>query len=275
MAIPFPNIDPIALEVGPIAIRWYGLAYAVGILAGYAYLCRLIVRAELWGTTHVVPTRAALDDLMFYSVIGIVAGGRIGHVLFYEPAHYLANPLDIVALWKGGMSFHGGFIGTALAALLVARQHGVAFWRICDLLAVSAPIGIALGRIANFINVEVVGTVTAMPWGIVFPGKGPEPRHPAMLYEAALEGIFLFAVLAFLVWRYRTLRSPGLTTGYFLVGYAIARIFCELFKIEAFRLVVPPYPITKGMVLSVPMLLLGLWLLWAFRKKTSASEQEA
>jgi phosphatidylglycerol:prolipoprotein diacylglycerol transferase len=259
LAIPFPHIDPVAIEIGPIALRWYGLAYAAGFLAGWALIARLVATPSLWSEGK-PPPREALESLVIYVVLGVVIGGRLGHVLFYEPSFYLRNPLEILQPWKGGMAFHGGLIGTIAAICLFARRHGLNVWSVFDLVAAAVPIGIGLGRLANFINGEVVGSVTSMPWGMVFPNWGPEPRHPAMLYEAALEGVVLLAVLLWLIHKRLTLRTPGLTSGWFLIVYGAFRIFCEFFKLVEFRLILPPLPLTTGMLLSVPMILFGVWL---------------
>ncbi len=271
MAIPFPQIDPVALQVGPIAIRWYGLAYAAGFLGGWYYISRLIKNPTLWSEVKPPPPATAIDSLIIYVVLGVVIGGRLGHVLFYEPSFYLQHPLEILQPWKGGMAFHGGLIGTIIAIWLFARIHHVAVWSVFDLAAAAVPIGIGLGRLANFINGEVVGSVSSVPWAMVFPNWGPEARHPAMLYEAVLEGAVLFGVLYWLIHNRFTLRWPGLTSGWFLLLYGAFRIFCELFKIADFRLVLPPAPITKGMVLSLPMLLLGLLLVYLFKPRQATA----
>jgi len=208
-----------------------------------------------------------VDELLLWVTAGVIIGGRLGHVLFYQPGYYVANPWEIFAIWKGGMAFHGGLIGTAVAMLVFARRFGVSVWPVMDLVSAAVPIGLFFGRIANFINGEVVGAPTTVPWGMVFPGWGEGPRHPAMLYEAALEGIALFLVLRYLIWTLKGLKTPGLTTGVFLTGYGIFRIFCEFFKIVDYRLVFDGYPITKGMLYSVPMLVLGAWVIYRARAR--------
>lgn len=260
LAIPFPIIDPIAIEIGPIVLRWYGLAYAAGFLAGWALISRLAATPRLWAGSA-APPREALESLVIYVVLGVVIGGRLGHVLFYEPSFYLRNPLEILQPWKGGMAFHGGLLGTIVAVYVFARRHGINVWSVFDLVAAVVPIGIGLGRLANFINGEVIGSVTSMPWGMVFPNWGPDPRHPAMLYEAFLEGGVLLGIMLWLICSRLTLRSPGLTAGWFLVLYGVFRIFCEFFKLVDFRLILPPLPLTTGMLLSLPMILFGIWLL--------------
>lgn len=271
LAIPYPHIDPVALEIGPIAVRWYGLAYAAGLIIGWLYIKRLIADARLWGSDGPVMSPEDVDELLLWMAAGVVIGGRLGHVLFYEPAFYFENPLQILAIWRGGMAFHGGFLGSALALFLFARRKGLVFLSATDVVAAAVPIGLFFGRMANFVNGEIVGTPTDMPWGMVFPGWGEEPRHPAMLYEAALEGIALFLILRYFTHKAMALRQPGLTTGVFLAGYAVFRIFCELFKIIEYRQFSPDYPITKGMVYSLPMLALGIWFIVMARNRSRAS----
>jgi len=257
LAIPFPNIDPVAIELGPIAIKWYGLAYVAGLTLGWLYIRRLLARPALWPVDHAPFSINSTDDLFIWVTAGVVIGGRLGHVLFYEPSYYLAHPGEVFAVWNGGMSFHGGVMGTAVALIVFARRNGVPLLSAMDAVAAAVPLGLLFGRLANFVNGEIVGSVTTMPWGMVFPHWGAEPRHPAMLYEAALEGVALFLVLRYATHTRLTLKSPGLTTGLFLVTYGAFRIFCELFKIVDYRLITPALPITKGMVYSVPLVLMG------------------
>lgn len=277
LALPFPNIDPVAIALGPIAIKWYGLAYVAGLTLGYLYIRRLLAQPHLWQGP--APLGAdKLDELLIWITAGILLGGRLGHVLLYEPAYYIANPLQIPAIWKGGMSFHGGLLGAGGALIVFARRNRVPTLGAMDLVAASVPIGLLFGRLANFVNGEVVGSVTSMPWGMVFPHWGPELRHPAMLYEAALEGIVLFLLLRRLTHVRMSLKSPGLTTAWFLIGYAGFRMFCELFKIVDYRLFTPDVPITKGMAYSAPMLVLGLAMLackkgWLVMARTSPKRQ--
>jgi phosphatidylglycerol---prolipoprotein diacylglyceryl transferase len=276
LAIPFPQIDPVAFALGPVAIKWYGLAYIAGLVLGWLYIRSLLARSELWPGRRAPFAVTGLDDLFVWVTLGVVIGGRLGHVLFYDPFHYLAHPQQILAVWQGGMSFHGGLLGTGAAMFLFARRHGVPVLSVMDAVACAAPIGLLFGRLANFVNGEIVGAVTTMPWGMVFPNWGPEPRHPAMLYEAALEGVALFAILRYATHTRLTLRLPGLTTGLFLIGYGGFRIFCELFKIVDYRLFTPEVPITKGMAYSVPLLLLGaLYIAMAQRRSPPASQGAA
>ncbi|MGD9786263.1 MAG: prolipoprotein diacylglyceryl transferase [Hyphomicrobiaceae bacterium] len=262
LTLPFPDINPVAIWLGPVPVRWYGLAYASGLLLGWWYIKRLVATDRLWsrGKSPIPPE--TIDDLLLFVTIGVIVGGRLGHVLFYEPASYFANPLDILKVWQGGMSFHGGVAGVFIMLWLFARWKRMSMLSVGDVVTAAVPIGLFFGRIANFINSEVVGSVTTVPWAIVFPGWGAAPRHPAMLYEAALEGIVLFACLAWLIYRRYSLRMPGLTGGAFLLGYGVLRIFAELFKIDEYRLIFPELPITRGMFYSVPMLLLGAFFIW-------------
>jgi phosphatidylglycerol---prolipoprotein diacylglyceryl transferase len=258
--IDYPEINPVALQIGPIAIRWYGIAFAASFLAGVTLIAWLIKRPALWSGAPLGALRQGLDDLVVYLIAGVILGGRLGHILFYDPAYYAANPLEIFAVWKGGMSFHGGVIGSTLAILLFARMKQIDKWIVGDLIALVTPMGIVFVRLANFVNGEIIGSPSSMPWAMNFPGYDA-PRHPAMLYEALTEGVLLFAVLLFLVLRRHILKTPGLATAVFLIGYAIARIFCEFFKFADHRMLAPDLPITKGMALSMPMLLAGTILL--------------
>lgn len=254
-AIAFPAIDPIALELGPLVIRWYSLAYVLGILGGWRYALRLTDRTD--GTVG----REHIDDFVVWATLGIVLGGRLGHVLFYRPDYYFANPLEIMAMWKGGMSFHGGTLGMIAATILFKRRRDVPFLQFGDLICAAAPIGLFFGRIANFINGELYGRVTDVPWAMVFPRGGPDPRHPSQLYESALEGLVLFIVIAVLIYRFNALKKPGLVTGTFFAGYGIARIFVEFFRQPDAGLGYIFGIATMGQLLSLPFLLLGLWLI--------------
>ena len=265
VARPYPNIDPVAISIGPLSVKWYGLAYMAGLLLGWYYIKRLIADQSLWRGGRAPLTEPMTDDLLLAVTLGVVLGGRIGHVLFYEPGYYFSDPIQILKIWQGGMAFHGGVAGVALAMWLFARWRRAPLLSVADLVSAAVPIGLFFGRIANFINSEVVGTVSNVPWAMVFPGYGDLPRHPAMLYEAVLEGLVLFAILTVMV-RRGALKSPGLVTGWFLFGYGMFRILCEIFKIEEYRLFVPDLPITRGMVYSVPMILLGLYFIWRARR---------
>jgi phosphatidylglycerol:prolipoprotein diacylglycerol transferase len=256
--IPYPAIDPVLVEIGPFPIRWYALAYIFGLLLGWAYAGWLVARDDLWGQTP-RPTRASLDDLLVYAAAGVIFGGRIGYVRFYNLSYFLQNPPEIVAVWKGGMSFHGGLAGAGLAIVLFARRYRVNALSVADIVTAAGPIGLLLGRIANFIKPELWGRPTDVPWAMVFPGAGPLPRHPSQLYEAALEGVVLFLVL-FVAIRLGALRRPGLVAGLFAVGYGSARIGCEFFREPDPQLGFLFGGATMGRVLSLPLVALGIGL---------------
>jgi phosphatidylglycerol---prolipoprotein diacylglyceryl transferase len=251
-SLTFPAIDPIAIEIGPIVIRWYALAYIAGLLLGWR-CCVLMVRRP----PHFMTTEK-LDDLLLYATLGVILGGRLGYVLFYKPAFFAAHPLEIVMVWHGGMSFHGGFLGVVVAAFIFARRHGVPALLLADLLAVAAPVGLFFGRIANFINGELFGRVSDVPWAMVFPHGGPLPRHPSQLYEAGLEGLVLFVIVASAAFATRARYRPGLIFGLFLIGYGCARSAVELFREPDAHLGFILGPITMGQILSTPMILAGL-----------------
>src|SRR5882757_973838 len=249
----FPKINPVLIEIGPFAIRWYALAYITGILIGWLY-ARAIIRWErAWGGP--APMSAAdFDDFIVWVTLGIILGGRIGYVLFYNPGYFAEHPAEALQLWKGGMSFHGGFTGCVLAVVLFARQNNISILSLGDVTCGTGTLGILLGRIANFINGELWGRPTDVAWGMVFPSGGPIPRHPSQLYEAALEGLLLFVVLALLI-RGGALRRPGLIIGAFAAGYSLARSFCELFREPDVQLGFLWNTITMGTLLSIPLFL--------------------
>jgi phosphatidylglycerol---prolipoprotein diacylglyceryl transferase len=252
-----PDFDPIAFSVGPLAVRWYGLMYLVGFAAAWA-LGVLRIRQGLAPLT-----RRQFDDLLFLGVLGVILGARLGYVLFYKPGHYLANPLEIFAVWQGGMSFHGGLIGVAAAIAFTAWRHRIDFLRLADFVVPLCPLGIAAGRMGNFINGELYGRVTDVPWGMVFRGAGPLPRHPSQLYEFALEGIALFVI----VWWFSSKPRPrGQVGGLFLVGYGAFRFLAEFTREPDAFLGLLALGLTMGQWLSLPLIALGLWLfLWARR----------
>ncbi len=241
---------------------WYGLAYVAGILLGWLYARRLISTPALWQGGTPPLTVARLDDLITWAALGIVLGGRIGYILFYDMANVMANPVRMFEIWNGGMSFHGGFLGTTLAMVIYARRHGIALWPLFDLAATVTPFGLFFGRIANFINGELWGRLSDAPWAVVFPTGGPFARHPSQLYEAGLEGIMLLVVLAIMAYGFRTLQRPGTATGAFVSLYALSRIAVEFFREPDAQL---GYLwggwLTMGMVLSLPMLAAGLFVL--------------
>ncbi|MBM3523845.1 MAG: prolipoprotein diacylglyceryl transferase, partial [Alphaproteobacteria bacterium] len=225
LVLAFPAIEPEIFRIGPFALRWYAVAYIAGIVIGWRLALRIVERPPG------VMSRAALDDFVAWVTLGVILGGRLGYVLFYKPAYFLANPLEILALWNGGMSFHGGALGVILATIAFAGRQGVSFLALADVVALMTPIGLLFGRIANFINAELYGRPTDVAWAVVFPTDPARlPRHPSQLYEAMLEGLVLFVVLMWLE-RARAARfRPGLIGGAFLVGYALARIVCEFFR---------------------------------------------
>jgi phosphatidylglycerol:prolipoprotein diacylglycerol transferase len=257
LVIPYPMIPPVAVSLGPFAIRWYALAYVAGLVIGWWMAKRLAAAAPLWGgRPH--PSPIDIDDLIVYMALGVVLGGRVAYILFYNLDFYLANPLEMLTVWRGGMSFHGGLIGSLVAMAWLARKRGLPVLSLYDCVAPVVPIGLFLGRIANFINGELWGRVSDVPWAMVFPTGGPEPRHPSQLYESALEGLVLFAVLG-LVTRAGGLRRPGLACGLFATLYGAARIFVEFFREPDAQLgYLYGGWLTMGMVLSVPVVLAGL-----------------
>ena len=287
--IPFPDIAPeiftITLGGFSFSLRWYALAYLAGLILGWRLIVAMMRRPALWGgTPPTAPDR--VDDLLTWVILGVILGGRLGFVLFYEPAYYLSNPGQILQVWQGGMSFHGGFAGVIVATWAWSRSQGVPVLRLADAMAVVAPIGIFFGRIANFINAELWGRPTDLPWGVVFPGEaaqtcpgivGPCARHPSQLYEAVLEGLLLGLILLVLV-RAGGLRRPGLAFGVFLAGYGLARMFVELFRVADAQFITPDNPLghvlggpviglTMGQTLSLPMVLIGLALVACARRR--------
>jgi phosphatidylglycerol:prolipoprotein diacylglycerol transferase len=260
--VPFPNIDPIAFAIGPFVVRWYALAYLVGVLGGAAYGASILRRHGLWRDNRPPFEPGAIWDFAFWSVIGIIVGGRLGYVLFYNLGYYAQNPGEIVALWDGGMSFHGGLAGIMVAMALFTRFKGGNILSGFDLLGAIGTIGVFLGRVANFINAELYGAPTTLPWGVVFP-TDPEqlPRHPTQLYEALLEGVLLFIVIRIATHQLKALKHPGLVAGIFGIGYALSRILVEFFRLPDLQL---GYLfggwLTMGMLLSLPVLVAGIGL---------------
>ncbi|UUP16339.1 prolipoprotein diacylglyceryl transferase [Nitratireductor thuwali] len=266
-ALPFPQIDPVIFQVGPLAVHWYGLGYVVGILFGWWYAKRLVANNRLWAHETSPMKPEDLDDFVIWAALGIVLGGRLGYVLFYDLARYIQNPLDIFAIWQGGMSFHGGMLGTIVAMVVFARSRGINPWSMLDTIAAAAPVGLGLVRLANFINSELWGRPTDMPWGFVFPDGGPLPRHPSQLYEAALEGLVLFLVLRLLTHRALKLKTPRFVGGAFICGYGLSRIFVEFFREpDAHIGYLLGGWLTMGMVLSLPMVLIGAWAMASARE---------
>ena len=255
-AIPFPNIDPTLIQIGPIAIRWYALAYIAGIVLGWRLARVLVERSPK------IATKEQVDDFITWVTLGIVLGGRFGYVLFYRPGYYITAPWEAFYLWQGGMSFHGGAIGVIVAAWWFAKRNGINWVAFADRVVCVVPIGLFFGRLANFINGELWGRVTDVPWAMVFPTGGPDPRHPSQLYQAGLEGLVLFAVLMILVARPAIRARAGVLSGAFLAGYGIARIIGEFFRQPDAHLGFLFAGATMGQLLSLPMVAIGAWLIW-------------
>lgn len=253
-----PQFDPIAINLGPFAVRWYGLMYLVGFIAALL-LGRARANRDAWRGWNA----RTMDDILFYGVIGVIVGGRLGYVLFYKPAYYLSHPLEIFAVWQGGMSFHGGFLGVVVAMALLARRTGKPWLAVTDFLAPLVPPGLAAGRLGNFINAELWGRASDVPWATVFPSVDRIPRHPSQLYEFALEGVLLFVVL----WWYSTKPRPlGAVSALFLVGYGVARFAVEFTREPDSFLGVLALGMTMGQWLSLPMIAAGVWLAWWSRR---------
>ncbi len=292
--MPFPAIDPVLFSVEifgvELAIRWYALAYIAGLVLGWRYVVALCRRSALWGGA--APMRPEqVDDLLTWMILGVILGGRLGFVAFYEPGYYLQNPGQILAVWRGGMSFHGGFLGVVVAVLAFAARNGLDAIRIGDAVAAAAPIGLFFGRLANFINAELWGRPTTAPWGVVFPGEAAQTcppgwqgacgRHPSQLYEAGLEGAALFAILFFAI-RAGGLRVRGRMIGLFLIGYGLARFAIEFFRQADARFLTPDNPfghvlrlgpelgLTMGQILSLPMVVAGVIVLAWPRRRSEA-----
>ena len=271
--MPFPNFDPVLIHIGPLAIRWYALAYIAGILLGWWYCAQLVKKTDLW--TPAVPpiSPRQIDDLVLWITVGVIVGGRAGSVLFYGRDQYIDHPLDVFAIWKGGMSFHGGFIGVTVALAVYSLVNKIDMLRLGDLVAPCVPFGLFFGRIANFINGELWGRPTTLPWGIIFPGAPDAlPRHPSQLYEAALEGLLLFLILRFATHRLHWLRRQGALTGLFMLFYGLFRILLENVRQPDAGLDDFPLGLTMGIILSVPMVLAGAWLIWRASRLPPATE---
>jgi phosphatidylglycerol:prolipoprotein diacylglycerol transferase len=260
--VPFPDIDPVLVQIGPFAIRWYALGYVAGILIGWRYITGLVRNAALWPLRGAPATAEQIDDLILWLTLGIILGGRLGHVFFYTPSLIWTDPLEILKVWNGGMSFHGGVLGVLIATVAFARLNKVDLLRLGDVITAAAPIGIGLVRVANFINAELWGRPTDLPWGVVFPGAGPEPRHPSQLYEAALEGLVLFFVLRWATHSAGALNRRGVVAGMFFLGYGLIRVALE--NVREPDAYMPHFPLglTMGMMLSLPMILGGAFLVW-------------
>lgn len=279
--MPFPEFDPVLIHLGPLPIRWYALAYVAGIVLGWWYASRLARRESLWAPGRPPVNNTQLDDLVLWITLGIILGGRFGYALFYKPVmfaqlftgHTLGERFELLQLWTGGMSFHGGFLGVAIAIILYARRQQINMLSLGDLVAPVVPLGLFFGRIANFINGELWGRETTVPWAIRFCNArieqmygfcpaGDVARHPSQLYEAGLEGLLLFSVLSLAIWKFKLLQKPGYITGLFLVGYGICRAALENVREPDYGMPDFPFGLTMGMMLSIPMILVGGWLIW-------------
>ncbi len=261
----FPNIDPVIFSIGPFAVRWYALAYIAGLIFGMWYMKQLVLNPALWVGKPASATAKQIDDLFIWALLGVVLGGRIGYVLFYAPGSLLADPLSLFRAWEGGMSFHGGFLGVVIASMIFGRRNGIGLDRLLDLGAAATPVGLGLGRLANFINGELYGRVTDVPWAFVFPGGGGLPRHPSQLYEFLLEGVVLFAGVNFAVYRFKILARPGFASGLYALIYGLSRILVETVREPDAHIGYFGGFITMGMVLSLPLVGIGVWLLWRAR----------
>ncbi len=255
MALDFPDIDPVAFSIGPMTVHWYALAYIAGFVAGWAGAMRIAKRSD----SDLTPS--VMDDVFVWCMLGVILGGRIGYTLFYQPMYFLSNPGDIFAVWQGGMSFHGGLIGLLSAVGIFASRRGISFFAITDIIAAVVPIGIFFGRIANFINGELYGQATDLPWGVIFPGGGPIARHPSQLYEAGLEGLLLFIVLMALI-KLGYLAKTGILSGVFLIGYGVSRFAVEFVRLPDPQLGQVMFGLSMGQLLSFPMILAGAIILW-------------
>ena len=276
LAITFPVFDPVAFSIGWFVIRWYALAYIGGIVLGWIYARSLVKKERLWGGPVPI-TLVQLDDFILWVTLGIIVGGRTGYVLFYNPAFFIQHPAEIFQLWNGGMSFHGGFLGCVAAVMLFARKNDISILSLGDITTAVGPIGLFLGRLANFINSELWGRTadSSVPWAMVFPNGGPLPRHPSQLYEAGLEGILLFAILAVMV-RMGALKRPGLILGSFIAIYGLARITAEFFREPDPQLGFLWGGLTMGMLLSVPMIIVGVILIMmAWRREAPEHIQKS
>jgi phosphatidylglycerol---prolipoprotein diacylglyceryl transferase len=278
-AIPFPDwIKPEAFAIGPLSVKWYGISYILGLFGAYYYANRSSANQSIWqhnkatGEPVLVPNKRMLEDLMFFSLIGIIVGGRIGFILLYGLGDYIKDPVRIFKVWEGGMAFHGGFLGVCVAAIYLAKSRKLRLMRVADILAISAPIGLFLVRLANFVNQELYGRVADVPWAFIFTQNGfpLSPRHPSQLYEAFLEGAVIFSVLWFASRNFKILTKPGLATGMFLAMYGSFRIFVEFFREPDATLF---GPLTRGMTYSLPMVIIGiLVIIWAAKRAPVVSE---
>jgi phosphatidylglycerol:prolipoprotein diacylglycerol transferase len=266
--------DVAGMQLGPFALRWYALAYIAGLLLGWRYMVLLVRNEKLWGGKPRPATEMQLDDFLFWATLGVILGGRIGYILFYKPDMIWKDPGEMIAIWHGGMSFHGGLLGVILALWWFARKNKASLFSLGDLVAAAAPIGLFFGRLANFVNAELYGRATNAPWGVMFPQTGTfgkigytEPRHPSQLYEAFLEGVLLFLILRFATHHRGALQKPGLVAGLFLAGYGVFRLMVEFVREPDAHMpdALRGY-ITMGMLLCLPMIAVGAWFIVNARK---------
>lgn len=272
-ALVYPNIDPTAFSIGPVDVKWYGLAYMAGLLLGWFYVRRLVETPRLWKNDTPPLGVERTDDLLLYMTFAVIVGGRLGQVLLYEPEYYFSHPSEILKTWHGGMSFHGALIATGLVLLYFARKFNVSARTVMDLVAASVPFGLFFGRIANFINSEHWGRVTDAGIGMVFPNGGPMPRHPSQLYEAALEGLAMIVIMRVMTHHKLGLKRPGLVTGVWLIWYAIARFISEFFREPEAVHILNIGPFTAGQFYSLPMLLLGVYFIMTAAPADDASDK--
>ncbi len=276
-AIPYPQIDPalftIALGGFEFSLRWYALAYIAGLILGWRLMVRLMRRPGLWPNDKAPMTPAQPEELLTWMILGVILGGRLGYVVFYNPGYFIDHPAEILQVWQGGMSFHGGFIGVIVSLILFARARGMPLLQAGDAVALAAPAGLFFGRLANFINGELWGRVTDVPWAMVFPAAGPEARHPSQLYEAGLEGLLLGAVMWGLALRGGWLKRPGSVIGVFFIGYGLARSVVENFRQWdaqlGYMVEIGSGGLTMGQMLSLPMVVIGLGFIWNARRRGS------
>jgi phosphatidylglycerol:prolipoprotein diacylglycerol transferase len=265
LVLPFPAINPVLVQWGPLAIRWYALAYIAGLVLGWRLIRHIVSDDRYWNGVK-RPSPESIDDLLVYCAFGVIIGGRLGNVLLYDPQYYFSHPIEIFKIWEGGMAFHGGLIGALIGILIFSRRYGAPTLTVVDLCSLVAPIGIFLGRIANFIRPELWGRRTDVPWAVIFPGTDGQPRHPSQIYEALLEGLLAFVILYALA-QMGALRRPGVITGVFAIVYGAARIFSEFFREPDPRLEELGRGLTMGMVLSLPLIVAGFGVLaWSLRR---------
>jgi phosphatidylglycerol:prolipoprotein diacylglycerol transferase len=268
--IAFPVIDPILFQIGPFALRWYALAYIAGLVGGWWYVRRLVQAPKLWPTSGPSYTAADVDDFLTWATLGVILGGRLGYVLFYDLASYAADPISVLYVWQGGMSFHGGLLGVIVAMIRFARSRSASALSLFDIIGAAAPIGLFFGRIANFINAELWGRPTDVPWAMVFPTADNQPRHPSQLYQAFGEGLVLF-ILCLIAIRLGRLKHPGFVGGVFTAGYGIARFLAEYVRAFDVQVGLIGGVITMGQLLSLPMIIAGLILIMRSRRADNAA----